>query len=89
MHDEREKDLDGEDLDGPQPTEKDRKEALDDMRNAAVELIKLIEMERKAPSGGPSWHDVEVALLDIRDAWEGAKACEVLSSLSDEVAADA
>jgi hypothetical protein len=59
----------------------EREEALDDMHSAALELIKLIEIERGCASGGPSWHAVEVALLDIRDAWEGAKACEALSAL--------
>ena len=59
----------------------ERKEALDAMRDAALELLKLIEREKEEPSGGPSWHDVEVVLLDIRDAWEKAKACEILSSL--------
>ena len=56
----------------------EREEALNDMRKAALELIKLIEMERSDPSGGPSWHDVELSLLDIRDAWEEAKACETM-----------
>jgi len=55
-----------------------REEALDDMHRVALELIKLIETERKHPSGGPSWQAVEFALLDIRDAWEGAKACEIM-----------
>ena len=55
----------------------EREEALGDMQSGALELLKLIEIERRHASGGPSWHAVEVALLDIRDAWEGAKGCEV------------
>jgi hypothetical protein len=54
-----------------------REEALDNMHSATLGLIKLIEIERRHTSGGPSWDAVEVALLDIRDAWEGAKAYEV------------
>ena len=56
----------------------ERDEALNDMRKAALELIKLIERERSDPSGGPGWHDVELALLNVRDAWEGAKAFEIM-----------
>jgi hypothetical protein len=62
----------------------ERKEALDEMHLAALELIKLIGIERRCPSGGPSWHAVEVALLNIRDAWEEAKACEIWPLLLEE-----
>jgi hypothetical protein len=67
------------DMDDSDSTDGDRGEALDDMHKAALELIKLIEREKRCASGGPSWHEVEVALLDIRDAWEDAKACEVIA----------
>ena len=60
-----------------------REEALDDMHSAAIELVKLIEIERRHVSGGPSWHAVEVALLDIRDAWENAKACEIMKAFDE------
>jgi hypothetical protein len=43
------------------------------MHSATLQLIKLIEIETRHASGSPSWRVVEVALLDIRDAWEGAK----------------
>ena len=57
-----------------------REETLDDMHKAALLLIKFIENEKRHSSGGASWHAVEAALLDIREAWENAKACEVLMS---------
>jgi hypothetical protein len=54
----------------------ERDEALCDMDKAARELIRLIKRERDAASGGSSWDDVEAVLLDLREAWEGAKAYE-------------
>lgn len=62
---------------------KSREEALKDMRDAAHTLVKLIDIERSDPSGGLSWHAVEVALLDIRDAWEGAKNCEIYEAMGE------
>jgi hypothetical protein len=56
----------------------EREEMLDEMHKAALELIKLIKRERSGGSDGDSWHSVEVSLLDIREAWENAKACEIL-----------
>ena len=39
----------------------EREDALDEMHRATVELIKLIEIEKRCTRGGLSWHAVEVA----------------------------
>jgi len=60
----------------PMPSEANaRKKSLTEMRKSALGLIKLIERQIEEPSG--NWHEVEVALLEIRDHWEDAKACEI------------
>jgi hypothetical protein len=56
----------------------DREEALVEMHKAALRLIRLIELEKGNAGGSLNrWHIIERALVDIRDAWEGAKACEI------------
>jgi hypothetical protein len=65
--------------------EDNRVEALEDMEKAARKLIQLIGAEKAEASGGPSWDAIEGALLDIRDAWEGCKACEITTALRKRV----
>lgn len=55
-----------------------RKEALEDMQRAMAELFKVIEAEKRRPG---DWKRVEFLLLDVRDAWEGAKCSQIVECL--------